>query len=354
MRIIPTMLRRGFTLIELLVVIAIIAILIALILPAVQQAREAARRMSCRNNLKQIGLALHNYLSTNGVFPPAFCFDDAYRRTGDPNVISVGGQWSIHARLLPFIGQAPLYNQIDFGGRPTKGSGDHPARYRIPGYMCPSDPNDKIRQQNERYPTTYGYNGGPWFIWDNSTLRNGPGAFAPNSNWSDSDFTDGTSNTLAFSEVKAFTPYVKNGDDVAGNVPVDGIDLAAVLTFSSGDLFGHNFGDESPSLSRGHTEWSVGRIHQTGFTSTFTPNTQVAITDGVSVTPDGDFNNCFEGNVLNCSEPTYAVVTSRSYHVGSVNVLLMDGSTRSVSDSIDLTTWRNLSERADGNVIGEF
>src|SRR5665213_2211007 len=90
--------RGGFTLIELLVVIAIIAILIALLLPAVQQAREAARRTQCKNNLKQIGLALHNYLSTNTVFPPGFCIG-----------ASSGGAWSAHARILPFLDQANLY-----------------------------------------------------------------------------------------------------------------------------------------------------------------------------------------------------------------------------------------------------
>ena len=94
--------RTGFTLIELLVVIAIIAILMGLILPSVQQAREAARRVQCKNNLKQIGLALHNYLSTNSVFPPSLCIGAAK-----------GGTWSIHARILPFLDQANAYTLAD-------------------------------------------------------------------------------------------------------------------------------------------------------------------------------------------------------------------------------------------------
>src|ERR1700687_4100371 len=96
--------RRGFTLIELLVVIAIIAVLISLLLPAVQQAREAARRTQCRNNLKQIGLALHNYLDANQVFPPSSCFSltPSFPKTGS---------WSIHARLLPFLEQSNAYQQ---------------------------------------------------------------------------------------------------------------------------------------------------------------------------------------------------------------------------------------------------
>ncbi len=326
----------GFTLIELLVVIAIIAILVALLLPAVQQAREAARRSSCKNNLKQIGLALHNYLDTYTVFPPAVCI----ARDGSP-----GGQWSIHARIMPFVEQGALYDIAILEEAYVVGI--PPANVRVATYQCPSDPNDKSRG-SDHYPTSYGYSAGPWFVWDNTTHRKGLGAFGPNSKTSDRDMTDGLTNTLAFAEVKAYTPYIRDGGDVSGFGAAIPTSVATVSAYG-GTLKGNMFGGTSPMAS-GHTEWIDGRVHQTGFTTTFTPNTIVPIAAG-SV-PDGDFTNCREA--ISCAEPTYAVVTSRSYHTGTVNGLLMDGSVRGFSENIDLTTWQNLSIRNDGNVLGEF
>ncbi|MCA8987471.1 MAG: DUF1559 domain-containing protein [Planctomycetaceae bacterium] len=323
--------RNGFTLIELLVVIAIIAILVALLLPAVQQAREAARRTSCKNNLKQIGLALHNYLETYTVLPPAFCYDPV----GTP-----GGQWSIHARIMPFVEQAALYDIADLDDAYVEGAA--PANVRVATYLCPSDVNDRARG-TDHYPTSYGYNAGPWLVWDNTTQRQGTGAFAPNSKFDDSSFTDGLSNTLCFSEVKAFTPYVRDGDDVTGlNVSVTGINVGSIAGYSAGDF----------KTDTGHTEWVDGRVHQTGFTATFTPNTIVAISGSGGSAVDGDFTNCREAK--SCAEPTYAAVTARSYHKGIVNALLMDGAIRSISENIHLPTWQALSMRSDGAVIGEF
>ena len=136
--------RSGFTLIELLVVIAIIAVLlIALLLPAVQAAREAARRMQCVNNLKQIGLALHNYHSTINTFPmgSSLGFSPSYERVGN------GGwsDWSVHALLLPYLEQTPLYNAANFrfdAGLDDGTSGPINATVyltRIAGFLCPSD-----------------------------------------------------------------------------------------------------------------------------------------------------------------------------------------------------------------------
>ena len=329
-------LKSGFTLIELLVVIAIIAILIALLLPAVQQAREAARRTQCKNNLKQIGLALHNYLDVYRVFPPSISSDISTRDTP-------GGEWSIHARIMPFIEEANLYNQADLSlsyGDPANAG---IAAQRVGAYLCPSDIGDQARTSNGvaiHYPLSYGFNGGTWNVWDNTTRRGGDGAFHPNSRFGTQHFTDGTSNTLGFAEVKAFTGY--NRDGSAGtNVIPDNVAAVEALVGSGG----------SNKSNSGHTEWVDGRVHQTGMTTTLPPNSDVAV-PGQASEGLGDYTSCREDK--SCTGPTYAAVTARSYHTGVVQVTLMDGSTRSISDNLDLGVWRNLGARNDGNVIGEF
>ena len=337
---------KGFTLIELLVVIAIIAILVSLLLPAVQQAREAARRSQCNNNLKQIGLALHNYLSTYTVFPPSFCVGSG-----------TGGQWSAQARILPFVDQGNFFNVAnleefyDSAGNIASGI----AKTRVPVYLCPSETADRARVDGSgaaiHYPVSYGFNGGTWKVFTHAATlagggTGGDGAFFPNSSLDTADFTDGTSNTLAFSEVKAFTPYCRDdhvGADGNSAIPVS----RTLLTGMTNDVKGSAFGDNS---STGHSEWVDGRVHQTGFTTMYTPNT-VTPAGG---TADGDYNSAREGKSGSVGLATYAAVTSRSHHEGIVNSLLMDGSVRSISENINYQTWRNLGGRADGNVLGEY
>jgi prepilin-type N-terminal cleavage/methylation domain-containing protein len=333
--------RNGFTLVELLVVMAIIGVLAALLLPAVQQARETARRAQCKNNLKQIGLALHNYLASNRVLPPSFCIQPG-TALGTNN-----GSWSIHGRLLPYLEQGSAYTKVRLDvpwdaqrhtGIPTM---------RIPTYLCPSEVYDQVRLDSSGnpkvYPQNYGFNFGTWRVYDPATGRGSDGVFYVNSATRPASLTDGTSHTLAAAEVKAFTSYFRNTVDPGPAVPTAPADLAA---FAGGAQFklGPNTNDNT-----GHTEWPDGRVHHSGITTVFTPNTFVECTHTDGRTYDIDYNSQQEGR--SATQPTYAAVTARSYHPGLVNSLLMDGSCRAASDTIRLEIWRALGTRNSGEVI---
>ena len=334
--------RNGFTLIELLVVIAIIAILIALLLPAVQQAREAARRTQCKNNLKQLGLALHNYLDTFTVFPPTICVGP-----GD------GGEWSLQARTLPYIEQGSIFSTIDFSRDYNQTSPAFPfgiKAMRIGVLQCPSDPNDRQRVDSsgnpDHYPLNYAVNLGTWFVFDPATGQGGDGAFYPNSKTNSSSYTDGMSNTLCMSEVKSYTPYARNATSGLGANVAPPNSVTALCTYVAGAA--QNQADS------GHTEWADGRAHHVGFTTTFTPNTKVLCTNGANGIQDLDYTSQREDNPEGTTNRTYAAVTSRSHHTGIVQSLLVDGSARSISSNIDAGVWRNLGTRAGGEVISDF
>lgn len=321
--------RAAFTLVELLVVIAIIGILVGLLMPAVQAAREAARRMQCQNNLKQSGLALHNHESQRRNLPPL----------GDYQSYGNTVYWSFHTKLLPFVEQGNLHGLIDF----SKPIADQPqvAKVRIPHLICPSEPNDRERPDTPtftHYPLCYGGNAGVWQIAQPPTPK-GTGVFNYNRALRLADVTDGLSNTLAMSEVKAFTPYLRDGGNPSGTAPLPNLptEIAA---------FGGEF-----KVDSGHTEWVDARAHQTGVTTTFPPNTLVPFTSA-GKTYDIDFNSMREGR--SATLPTYAAVTSRSYHVGGVNSLILDGSVRFVSSSIDKLIWQSIGTRAGGEIVSEF
>ena len=331
---------RGFTLVELLVVIAIIGILVALLLPAVQAAREAARRSSCNNNLKQIGLGLHNYLTANRSFPPSYCIKRGTVITGN------NGSWSIHGRLLPYLEQTGAYDQIrlDIAWDAQLATGV-PAT-RISTYFCPSDPNDTVRVKSGApyiYPQTYGFNFGTWLVHNPATGQGGDGAFFVNSRTRPADVRDGLSNTLSAAEVKAFTPYFRNTADPGATVP-NHPSVIAGLAGGAQFKLGPDTNDNT-----GHTEWCDGRVHHSGITTVFTPNTFVGYVHSDGNTYDVDYNSFQEGK--SATQPTYAAVTSRSYHPGVVNTALMDGSVRSVSETIDRSVWRALGTCQGGEAV---
>jgi prepilin-type N-terminal cleavage/methylation domain-containing protein len=329
--------RSAFTLVELLVVIAIIGVLVALLLPAVQAAREAARRASCQNNLRQLGLALHNYEGTYLVFPPSS--------------ISIGGAasqpWSGQSFLLPFLEGNNTYSKIDFGvgylsatnkaNFPPNGV----AASKVKVLFCPSDPNDKARvgaNGPEHYPLCYGLSVGRYLVYDPNTGTDGGAAFAPNALIKGGNFTDGLSNTLAMSEVKAYTPRFHDATLPAA--------MPTSPTAVSGSVSGGAW-----SATSGHTEWVCGRAIHTGFTTTFAPNTKVPHVNG-GVTYDIDASSSREG--VSPTAITYGVITSRSYHPGTVCTLLMDSSVRSIAANINLQTWQSLGTRGDGEVVQDF
>lgn len=320
----------GFTLVELLVVVAVIGVLVALLLPAVQAARGAARRVSCSNNIRQIGLALHNYHDTFRAFPPSATI--TRQTTFDP--------WSAQARLLSFLEQANLEDHVDWNldyrSQPLV------PQTRVATYVCPSELNDRPRATSglTHYPLNYCINLGTWFVYDPISQRGGNGLSYPNSSTDMASVTDGTSNTLAFAEVKAYSPYFRDGGTPgAAHAPVPS-SPAEVLAF--GGTFKSN---------SGHTEWVDGRAHQTGFTGTFPPNTVFAFDSG-GKTYDVDFSSSREGKTTD--QRTYAVVTSRGYHPGGVQVGLADGSSRFVADTINVIAWRALATRAGGEVINNY
>jgi prepilin-type N-terminal cleavage/methylation domain-containing protein len=325
----------AFTLVELLVVIAIIGILVALLLPAVQAAREAARRMQCQNNLKQIALGVLNYESTYRRIPASAIVNLNVTATGN------NGSWGVHGRILNFLEQGNLYDQVDINT-----AWDFQLaidELRIPTYTCPSDPGTgRIRDNGagrpRLVPTSYGFNLGTWFVFNPSTRQGGDGAFFPNSHLSMAEFLDGTSNTIVAAEVKAWTVYTRNTGPATTTIPNDVATASALVAASASD-----------TKLTGHTEWPDGRVHHTGFTATLTPNTFVPFTTGGQVV-DADYNAWQEGRNGSAGNSTYAIVTSRSFHPGGVDVGLVDGSVRLIAETIDLQTWRALATRAGGEV----
>lgn len=333
--------RLGFTLIELLVVITIISVLIALLLPAMQSAREAARRIQCTNNLKQIGLAMHNYESVAGAFPMTGVVDTR------PTSFAHWVGWSGHARVLPLMEQGSMFNSINFTLPYSRPDNYSVASTTVSSFLCPSELDPSPTPASSFFNTpkavsSYGLNMGDWFVFNAA----GPltrGVFAPNLSRKIASFTDGTSQTMLASEVKIRNPEY---NCTAG---LSAITNPTSVPDSTADPYtvAPEYAGTCGVVGQGHTAWVDGNAQETGMTTAWPPNKQILGSKG-----EGDLD--LQGSPLflgGTGGPTFAAITSRSYHPGGVNALLADGSVRFIKSSIAGRVWRSLGSIAGGEVV---
>lgn len=327
----------GFTLIELLVVIAIIAVLIALLLPAVQQAREAARRTQCKNNMKQIGLALHNYHDVANRFPPGAtttALDDAITAHAP------------HVDILPYLDQVNVYNQINFSMEFWMCCGNYNQTHAkalktvLPAYLCPSSSASQTANYNNvggagsypdlnaeaiaeyqpiqgsiNFPSPCAPSAGRA-----SELKSIGGVFLDDGNKGLRDITDGASNTMLFGE------------------------------FSDANPAGEGF-----SQYRSHQDatipWGMGYtfFKCTGLHGDYAYGPRV-----VASGPNQSYYRAYSFNKVPPIFPTTSQAALKSAHIGGVHALMGDGAVRFISTSINASTMMNLADRADSNVLGDF
>lgn len=322
---------QGFTLVELLVVIAIIGILIALLLPAVQAAREAARRSQCMNNLRQMGLAMLNYEQSYKVFPPS----DVMIVDTKTGLMTNSLGLSVHARLLPFVEEASLRSLVNFSAKYSDISNETARMTRVPMFVCPSDGGENaIATPAIGAPTSYHANQGSGVVWSitydpadpNFALGPQNGVLIRNGNVKAAKVTDGLSHTAAFSE-----RIIGDGSN--------GISTEESDTFSPGTK--HPGVDKAwqDCLAMDISDLSKQGVSEVGFpwirayhsTTIYYHNN----------TPNG--RSCM-------FPPGQIMTTAGSRHTGGVNMMLCDGSARFVASDINRPTWQALGSR-DGNEI---
>ncbi len=350
---------RGFTLIELLVVIAIIAVLIALLLPAVQAAREAARRMQCVNNLKQIGLASHNYESTNGSFQPSNIMLE-----GKYPTVAWTNNWSALAKALPFAEGSAIYGAMNFTVKDSQPQNTTVCGLLVKLFVCPSDPNAQSFNDGGTVfgSTNYGPNDGDWYVFswpDTPTSKIGSGGGTPSRGAftviqarSLAQFVDGTSNTILYGEIKTFQPRIK-----CGSLFSSVASTAATSFPGPNDPLPAAYASCGVPDDKFHSRWSNGGVYHDGFTTAWPPNkaTTTTVPAGTMFTFRGSVSGQVDTDIISANEndggPTYAAFTSRSYHPGGVNAVFADGSVKFIKNTIDGNTWRALGTIAGGEVV---
>jgi prepilin-type N-terminal cleavage/methylation domain-containing protein/prepilin-type processing-associated H-X9-DG protein len=333
---------RGFTLIELLVVIAIIAVLIALLLPAVQSAREAARRAQCINNLKQIGLALHNYQSTSNSFPMTATL--AYSDPGTPNPAD-WGTFGANALMLPYLEQKPIYDAINFSVTSWQGTlavmNNTIWLTKLNVFVCPSDGLTGQENTNNYFGsvgTTAGF-------YPN---KGSTGIFASKTTYGVQNVTDGTSNTIAYSEaLVSTTPGTMNKakwrDGPAAGSPGPAyamLDPTGNLADLTADWQQCNqlFVSSVNNGQRGF-RWNLGALGESMFQTLIPPNSNLY-----------PWNSC-RLDCPGCGVLHSGYYNTTSNHPGGVNVALADGSVKFVKSSIQMQIWWALGTKAGNEVI---
>lgn len=347
--------RKAFTLVELLVVIAIIGILVGLLLPAVQAAREAARRMSCGNNLKQLGLAFHNYESTYKKVP-RLASDMRWSRTAGGAAASNWHGYSAHTMILPYIEQSNVFTNFDFLDShyetalraPTVIPPMYNAHRKLPAFICPSD---------LQYPASSNVNAQGWELaemgWNNYGCSEGPnvgwgvaagdqnGFFKRQIDASFADIIDGLSNTIMMGEFN-------KGDNTSSVFTVVGGDFPNGVAFPSGvpnqfwtqaqlDTYGASCLTAGPTSHRSTAgfRWSAPGFYNTAINTMVTPNWR--------------FPACM--NCGGCGQGDSAgIFPARSRHAGGAQHVMGDGSVQFISSNIELRAYQGLGSAKSGDV----